>query len=192
MDEWLTKYLDEFSRVVSIIPRNQVADFANELRKALIEERRIFVIGNGGSASNASHFVTDLGKGASLAVGKSFKCASLCDNISWITALANDESFDEVYVEQLKNFAKKGDLLLSISVSGNSPNIVKAVEWANDNGLLTLTLAGGARGQIVELSDQAIVIDSEHYGRVEDAQMVICHMICYAFMENPNYCRIAS
>lgn len=192
MDEWLKKYLEEFSRVVSKIPRTQVEDFANEARKALIEERRIFVVGNGGSASNASHFVTDLGKGASLAVGKSFKCASLCDNVSWITALANDESFDQVYVEQLKNFAKEGDLLLSISVSGNSPNIVKAVEWANDNGLRTLALAGGTKGRIVELSDKAIVIDSAHYGRVEDAQMVVCHMICYAFMENPNYCKIDS
>jgi len=192
MDDWLKKYLEEFSRVVSKISRKQIEDFTNEFRRALDEDRSIFVIGNGGSASNASHFATDLGKGASLAVGKRFKCMSLNDNVSWITAIANDQSFKDVYVDQLKNFAQSGDLLFSISVSGNSPNIVSAVEWAKDNGLLTLALAGGGEGKIVELCDKAIVIDSEHYGRVEDAQMVICHMICYAFMEIPDYCKIDS
>lgn len=178
--------------MVALIPPEKVQDFTNEIRKALAKDRRIFVVGNGGSAANASHFATDLGKGASNAVGKRFKCMSLNDNVSWITALANDESFEETYVEQLKNFAQEGDLLLAISVSGSSPNIVKTVEWANDNGLLTLALAGGRKGRIVEMCDKAIVIDSEHYGRVEDAQMLICHMICYAFMENPDYCIIDS
>ena len=192
MNDWIKQYLDDFSRVVALIPPEKVQDFTNEIRKALAKDRRIFVVGNGGSAANASHFATDLGKGASNAVGKRFKCMSLNDNVSWITALANDESFEETYVEQLKNFAQEGDLLLAISVSGSSPNIVKTVEWANDNGLLTLALAGGRKGRIVEMCDKAIVIDSEHYGRVEDAQMLICHMICYAFMENPDYCIIDS
>ena len=83
----------------------------------------------------------------------------------------------------LQNYARPGDLLIASSVSGNSPNLVKAVEWASENGLKTVSLVGSKRGKLAEVSAQTIVIDDTHYGRVEDAQMTILHMICYAFME---------
>jgi D-sedoheptulose 7-phosphate isomerase len=143
------------------------------------------VFGNGGSASNASHFATDLGKGASDKTGRRFRVISLNDNVSWMTALGNDYSYEEIYLRQLMNYGRAGDLVFTMSVSGSSPNVVRAVEWASQNGLHTIALVGGKRGTVATHAQTVVAIDSQHYGRVEDAQMGICHMICYAFMENP-------
>jgi len=121
---------------------------------------------------------------ASDTMNKRFKGMTLNDNVSWMTALANDYNYEDVYVGQLKNFAKEGDLFMALSVSGNSPNVVKAMRWANDKGLQTIALVGGKKGALADLADFSIVVDEEHYGRVEDTQMTICHMICYAFIED--------
>jgi D-sedoheptulose 7-phosphate isomerase len=114
---------------------------------------------------------------------------SLNDNVSWMTALGNDYAYDQVFARQLMNFARPGDVVLVLSVSGNSPNCVKAAEWAKQNGVYVAALVGGKRGRLAELADEAVVIRSEHYGRVEDAQMAICHMLCYAFIENPHWAK---
>ena len=187
MNAWIKNYLEAQKTALDSIPVGAVADLITKLRAALREDRQIFVLGNGGSASNASHFATDLGKGASDKTSRRFRVLSLTDNVSWLTALGNDYSYDDVYVRQLMNYGRSGDLVLVMSVSGSSPNIVKAVKWSKKNGLHTVALVGGKRGRLAELADQAIVIDSMHYGRVEDAHMGICHMLCYAFMENPQF-----
>ena len=108
------------------------------------------------------------------------------DNVSWMTALGNDYAYDEIFVRQLMNYGKPGDVALSLSVSGNSPNCVKALEWARSNGLQTVALVGARRGRMSEIAEQVLVINDTHYGRVEDAQMGICHLLCYAFMEKPD------
>ena len=185
MKDWIQNYSLEFFKATNSISVEKVGTLIEILRKCLIEERQIFVVGNGGSASNASHFATDLSKGGSDAVGKRFKCMSLNDNVSWMTALANDYDYDEIFVGQLRNFANPQDLLIGLSVSGDSPNVVKAMNWAKENGLSTFALTGARRGKITEIADDCLVINSDHYGRVEDAQMMICHILCYAFMENP-------
>ncbi|MDB6022644.1 MAG: phosphoheptose isomerase [Pedosphaera sp.] len=167
------------------VPVKAVAEIIETFQRALAEDRQIFVFGNGGSAANASHFVTDLGKGSSDKIGRRFRVISLNDNVSWMTALGNDYAYDEIYVRQLMNYGRPGDVVLALSVSGNSPNVVKALEWSVTNGLHTIALVGAKRGRMAELAQQTIVIDSTHYGRVEDAQMGVCHMICYAFMEKP-------
>jgi D-sedoheptulose 7-phosphate isomerase len=151
----------------------------------LEEERQIFVFGNGGSAANASHFVTDLGKGASDKITKRFRCLSLAGNVSWMTALGNDYSFEDIFLRQLINYARTGDVALALSVGGNSPNVVRAMEWAKKKGMQTVALVGAKRGRLAEIADRVIVVNSTHYGRVEDAHMGICHMLCYAFVENP-------
>ncbi|HEX5219691.1 MAG TPA: SIS domain-containing protein [Verrucomicrobiae bacterium] len=125
------------------------------------------------------------GQGASDKLGKRFRILALNDNVSWLTALANDYAYDEIFAGPLRNYGKPGDIAFGISVSGNSPNCVKAMEWAKGNGLQTIAVVGAKRGRMAELADQAIVINDVHYGRVEDAQMTICHLLCYAFMENP-------
>lgn len=187
MQQWIANYLKAQQAAHGSIPVEAVAQLIGKLQTALKEDRQIFVFGNGGSAANASHFATDLGKGSSDKVGKRFRVLSLNDNVSWMTALANDYSYDDAFVGQLQNYGKPGDLALGISVSGNSPNCVKALEWAKRNGLRTVALVGGKRGRMAEIAEQVIVIADTHYGRVEDAQMGICHMLCYAFMENPQW-----
>src|SRR4030095_4494048 len=185
ISSWINRYVEAQKAALDSVPAQAVVSVIETLRKALAEDRQVFVIGNGGSASNASHFATDLGKGSSDKLGRRFRVLSLNDNVSWITALGNDYSYEDVYVRQLMNYGRRGDLLIILSVSGNSPNLVRALEWAKNSGLHSIALVGGRRGRLAEIADQVIGIDSTHYGRVEDAQMGICHMLCYAFMEIP-------
>ena len=183
--DWISDYIKQQKAALDSIPVDSVAEVINTFKDALRNDRQIFIFGNGGSASNSSHFITDLGKGASDKLNTRFRCLSLNDNISWITALGNDYSYEDVYLRQLQNFARPGDIVMTLSVSGNSLNLVKAIDWAVNNGMYTIALVGGKRGRLAELAQKVIVVNSEHYGRVEDAHMGICHMICYAFMEKP-------
>ena len=185
MKEWIARYLAAQKAALDSIPVDAVDTLVQRFQQALREDRQIFVFGNGGSAANASHFATDLGKGASDRLNRRFRVLSLNDNVSWMTALGNDYAYEDVFVRQLMNYARPGDLVLTLSVSGNSPNLVKALDWSRQNGLHTTALVGAKRGRMAELAHQSIVINDTHYGRVEDAHMGICHMLCYAFMENP-------
>ncbi|MBM3835320.1 MAG: SIS domain-containing protein [Verrucomicrobia bacterium] len=186
MKDWISNYVKAQKAALDSIPVDAVAKLIETLKQALKENRQIFVFGNGGSAANASHFATDLGKGSSDKIGQRFRVLSLNDNVSWLTALANDYAYEDVFVRQLENYARAGDIVLVMSVSGNSPNVVKAVDWAAKHGLSCIALVGLKRGQAADLAQQVIVIDSEHFGRVEDCHMGICHMLCYAFMEIPD------
>lgn len=186
MSPWISNYVAAHKAAVDSIPHDAVERLINLFASAIKEDRQIFVFGNGGSAANASHFVTDLGKGSSDAIGKRFRCLTLNDCVSWMTAIANDYSYEDVFVRQLENFGRKGDIAFTMSVSGSSPNLVKAIQWSKDHGLVTVALIGGKRGKLAQIADHVLVVDSTHYGRVEDVQMTICHILCYAFMENPN------
>jgi D-sedoheptulose 7-phosphate isomerase len=167
--DWISDYIKQQKAALDSIPVDSVAEVINTFKDALRNDRQIFIFGNGGSASNSSHFITDLGKGASDKLSTRFRCLSLNDNISWITALGNDYSYEDVYLRQLQNFARPGDIVMTLSVSGNSPNLVKAIDWAVNNGMYTIALVGGKRGRLAELAQKVIVVNSEHYGRVEDA-----------------------
>src|SRR4051794_8840087 len=183
--DWMSGYVAQQKAALDSIDLTAVGRLVERLKRAVAEDRQIFVFGNGGSAANASHFATDLGKGSSDKLGRRFRVMSLNDNVSWLTALGNDYAYEDVFVRQLENYARPGDFVLVMSVSGNSPNVVKAVEWATKHGVFTAALVGGKRGRLAEIADEPIVIDSTHYGRAEDAHMAICHMLCYAFMELP-------
>ena len=185
MERWVQDYVAAQHRALDTLQPAEIAKAVETLRAAWRNNRGIFVIGNGGNAANAAHFATDLGKGASDAVGRRFRVLSLSDNTAWMTAIGNDYSYDEVFTRQLRNFAQPGDLLIAGSVSGNSPNLVHAFEWAMRNGMQTIALVGAKRGRLADIASQAIVIGDTHYGRVEDVQMHILHMMCYAFMEHP-------
>ena len=183
MNNWINDYIIAQKRALDSISVEQMEKVIRLFKRALEEDRQIFVFGNGGSAANASHFATDLGKGSSDKIGRRFRVLSLNDNVSWMTALGNDYAYEEIFRRQLMNYAKPGDVLLTMSVSGNSPNLVAACAWAKLNGLVSIALVGGKKGKLAGMADETIVIDSAHYGRVEDAHMGICHMLCYAFME---------
>jgi len=182
---WIHGYIAAQHRALDSVPVAEIERLIHAVRTAWRGDAQVFAIGNGGSAANASHFATDLGKGSSDRLPRRFRVLSLTDNVPWLTAIGNDYSFDDVFVRQLENHARAGDLLLAASVSGNSPNLVKAFEWANAHGLDTAAIVGAKRGRLAELARQAIVVDDEHYGRVEDVQMHVFHMVCYAFMELP-------
>lgn len=191
MQPWISDYLQAQKAALDSISPAAVAGLIATLRQAHHEDRQIFVFGNGGSAANASHFATDLGKGASDKLGKPFRVLSLNDNASWVSALANDYAYEDVFVRQLQNYGRAGDVVLSLSVSGNSPNCVKALDWARSHGLRTIALVGAKRGRMAELAEQVLVIADTHYGRVEDAHMGICHLVAYAFMERPEWAKAA-
>lgn len=182
--KWTEEYLEAHCKALLSMPIRQIAALVDVLRAALDGDAQIFAFGNGGSAANASHFATDLGKGASDKIGRRFRVLSLNDNGPWLTALANDYAYEDVFVRQLQNFARAGDVALGMSVSGHSPNVVKAMRWAKDNGLVTIALTGARTGGIRGIADHVIAIEDGHYGRVEDAHMTICHLLCYAFMES--------
>ena len=144
------------------------------------QDRQIFVLGNGGSASTASHFATDLVKGASYNRSKRFRILPLTDSMSTVTAYANDVHYDCVFAEQLKNFAKPGDLVVAISSSGNSPN-------ANELGCRTLGMTGRNGGKLGPMTQLNLLVSEPHTGRIEDAHMVLCHIISYYFMETQDH-----
>lgn len=196
MRAWIEDYLKEQTRVTQALPAAEIAAWIGLLKTACARGTQVFICGNGGSASNCSHFAVDLGKGASLRMVGSipkgtdlpadgrFRVLSLTDNVAWMTALGNDLGYDDIFVEQLKNYGKAGDLLIGVSVSGNSPNVVKAIEWANGAGLTTLALIGNRKdSQMSRLAKRTIAVDSNHYGKAEDAQMMVLHLLCYAFIE---------
>jgi D-sedoheptulose 7-phosphate isomerase len=180
---FVENYIEQQRAALNSIPVDEVEKLIKTYQKALKEDRQIFVFGNGGSACNSSHFVTDLGKSSSDNTYRRFRCISLNENLSWITAIGNDYAYEDIYVRQLENYARPGDIVMTLSVSGSSPNLVKAGEWCKQNGVYLIALVGGKKGEMAELADHVIAIDSTHYGRVEDCQMHICHMICYAFIE---------
>lgn len=189
MNQWISDYVRAQNATLNSIPPDAVAQVVEKLRDVWRNDRQVFIFGNGGSAANASHFATDLGKGSSDKLGKRFRVFSLNDNVAWMTAIGNDYAYEDVFLRQLQNYAQPGDLVLTLSVSGNSPNCVKAFEWARQHGLRTVAVVGGKRGKLAEVAEQTIVINDTHYGRVEDAQMGICHMLCYAFMEHPEWAK---
>lgn len=185
MNKWVTDYVAAQKAALDSIPTQGVVDLIETLRVALVEDRQVFAFGNGGSAANCSHFATDLGKGSSDKVGRRFRVLSLNDNVSWMTALGNDYAYEDIFVRQIHNYGRAGDIALGVSVSGNSPNVVKTLEWAKNNGLKTIALVGAKRGRMAEIADQVVMVNDTHYGRVEDAEMGILHLLCYAFMEKP-------
>jgi len=154
------------------------------LREARDGGKHVFICGNGGSAFTASHFATDLMKGASYGQQTRFRVLPLTDSMGTITAYANDLGYHVVFEEQLKNFAEPGDLLIAISGSGNSPNVLRAVEYANSNGCRTVGLTGRDGGLIGPMVHLNVLAADPHKGRVEDAHAFICHMLAYGFMDH--------
>jgi D-sedoheptulose 7-phosphate isomerase len=153
------------------------------LSEARAQSRHVFVCGNGGSASTASHFVCDMVKGASFQRESRFRIMALTDSLATITAYSNDVGYDCIFVEQLKNFAVSGDVFMAISGSGNSPNVVCAMEYANSIGCQTIALTGRDGGKLGPLAKLQIRAPTPHMGRIEDAHLIVCHMLCYYFME---------
>jgi D-sedoheptulose 7-phosphate isomerase len=183
LEAFVKNYVEQNTALLKTLDPSIIAGIITEFEKARDTEKRIYAIGNGGSASTASHFVNDMGKGASIGRDKRFKTIPLTDNVEWMTALSNDLCYEDVYVEQLKNFAEPGDILLAISGSGNSENVLRAVRYANEVGCVSIGFTGYEGGQLKDHVQHCVIVPSNHMGRIEDMHVILQHMICYYFME---------
>ncbi|MDE0101045.1 MAG: SIS domain-containing protein [Bryobacterales bacterium] len=160
-----------------------VEDLIDVFRKARAEDRQIFVFGNGGSAATANHFACDMVKGASFGRSQRFKILSLAEQIPTLTAYSNDVGYESVFVEHLKNFARPGDVVMGISGSGDSENVIQAIDYGNSIGCFSVGLSGFNGGRLRPMVDLSVHVPDGHMGRVEDAHFVVCHMVCYHFMD---------
>jgi len=176
-------YKNNLLETIDRIDLSRVGQAIEWLARARDQGRAIFVCGNGGSASTASHFVCDMVKGASYQRDKRFRIQALTDSLPTLTAYSNDVGYDCVFVEQLKNFAQPGDIVLAISGSGNSPNVIRAVEYGNSAGCKTIGMTGRDGGKLGQLVQLHLQVAAPHMGRIEDAHMIMCHMIGYYFMD---------
>ena len=181
--DYIHNYKAESLRVLDQISEMDLVQFVTLLDQVRSSGNQVFLCGNGGSASTASHLANDLGKGASLGQGQRFRVLALTDNIPWITALANDLDYSQIFIEQMKNYAQPGDLLVALSGSGNSPNVLEAVGWANENQIQTIGLTGST-GELGRLAQHTIRVNSAHMGHIEEAHFLIQHLISYFFMES--------
>lgn len=179
-----TEYKSKLFEAIDTIDMTKVDRVIETLTKARDEGRQIFVFGNGGSAATANHFACDIVKGASYGHDKRFKIMALSEQIPTMTAYANDVGYDVIFVEQLRNFARQEDVVMAISGSGNSPNVVRAIEYANEIGCHTIGLSGCSGGKMGEMVDLNVHVADYHMGRAEDGHMIICHMVAYHFMDN--------
>ena len=178
---YVQHYLDDLAGVIQKLETAPLERAIDCLRTARDHGKTIFSCGNGGSASIASEMVVDINKGASYGKEKRFRMIGLSDSITTITAYANDVDYESVFVEQLKNWAASGDVLLAISGSGNSPNVLRAVEYANRVGCITIGCTTSEGGKLREISKLPLLVPSSHMGRLEDCFFMMTHVLCYAF-----------
>lgn len=172
-------YFEDLKRITSQLDVRQIADFAHALFEASKRGSSIFFIGNGGSAATASHFANDIAFGHHLSLTRPFRAVSLTDNMSIVTAVANDFGYDEVFVQQLKVQMVPSDVVVAISASGNSPNVVRAIEYANANDGITVALTGFDGGQLQKIANISVHVptDEGNYGQTEDIHMIIDHLM---------------
>jgi D-sedoheptulose 7-phosphate isomerase len=170
-------YMATLARVVETLPWGDVDAALACLERAYREGRHVFVIGNGGSAATASHTANDLLKVGHKAGKRGFGAFALADNVPTITAIANDEDYSDIFSRQLELLAKKDDVLILFSASGNSPNILKAMNVARALGMKVIALLGMGGGKASPLADVSVVVRSNDYGPIEDAHMALDHLI---------------
>jgi len=181
----VSRYLKEFAELIRVIDMDSVGRLAQHLSAARDRGATIFIVGNGGSAAIASHWVNDLGKATKRPGRAPMRVMCLSDNVSWLTALANDEGYERIFAGQLENFARPGDVLIVISSSGNSVNLIRAVELAKSLGLSTLGLLGFDGGALKGLLDDHILLATGKgaYGLVEPGHEMICHLVTRCLAE---------
>jgi D-sedoheptulose 7-phosphate isomerase len=173
-------YIGGLVAALEAIPPERISRIAAVLDRARAEGRMVLVLGNGGSAATASHFVVDLNKTANQAGHPRLRAVALTDNVPVLTAWANDARYDDVFTEQIENFVTRGDVVIAISASGRSPNVLAAVRRARELGAATIGLTGFEGGELVHLVDECLIIQSRVMGQVEDSHLAVGHMLAAA------------
>lgn len=183
VDLHVTDYLGRLKAELDRLDPAQISRLAESIHDAYRDSRSIFILGNGGSACLASHFAEDLGKGSfreeDLAdeTKQRLRALSLTDNVGYLTALANDVGYEQVFVQQLMNYGRPGDLVIAISGSGNSPNVLRAVDWANRHGLKTFGLTGYDGGRLKQMQHDGIHVSLDDMGMVEAIHGCLIHWV---------------
>jgi D-sedoheptulose 7-phosphate isomerase len=173
----VSRYIDQVRQSMQVLPAEVIIQVAEAIRAARLSGRRIFIFGNGGSAATATHMACDLSKGGIVPGQPRIKAVSLCDNLPLLSAWANDSNYDNVFAEQLDNLIEEGDIALGISGSGNSPNILNAIQLANSRGALTIGFCGFDGGKLAQLVDIPVVVRNNCMEQVEDVHLMIEHLI---------------
>jgi D-sedoheptulose 7-phosphate isomerase len=176
-------YLTELENVIHQLSRDEVRAVADALLDNWRARKQLFILGNGGSAATASHMMNDMNK-FTLVEGKHrFRAIALTDNVPLMTAVGNDQNYADVFVEPLKNLLQPGDTVIAISASGNSPNVVKAVEYAQANGATVIGFCGRPGGKLAQLADLRVIVPSDRIGQQEDGHMILDHVLSLALRE---------
>ena len=173
----VNSFLDDQKLCLTDIKKEEIIQITKILLDKRNDEKQFFVCGNGGSASTASHFVSDLVKTAIMKDQKRFKAHSLVDNLPVISAWSNDKSYDDVFLEQLKNFLEEDDVLIVFSGSGNSTNIIKAIKYANSRKAISIGLTGMGGGKMKNLCDVCLTVNSDNMLAIESTHLTLCHCI---------------
>ncbi len=173
----VAEYLAEVEQMVARMPQDQIQQVVEVLLDAWRHQKQVFIIGNGGSAATASHFANDLNKGTMVPGKRRFRAISLTDNVPLITAWANDTAYENIFAEQLLNFLREGDVVIAMSTSGNSANVLRAVEVGRAAGAITIGWTGQPGGRLGDLVDHCIHVPTECMEQIEDAHMVLDHVI---------------
>lgn len=176
--ERILQYVHNLKLTIDQLPKDQILRVIDVLRQARLNGKRVFIMGNGGSASTASHFVCDLSKNTRQSGVPAFKVIGLTDNVASITAYGNDEGYDQVFAQQLANLVQAGDIVIAISASGNSPNVLRAVEVAREANAFTIGFTGFDGGRLGKMVDLNLWVQSDCIEQVEDLHLVLEHMIC--------------
>lgn len=171
------RYFDQVKNLLDQIPEEGIIAFTDLLTDAWKEGKKVILMGNGGSSANASHIVNDLQKCLQYDSGKPLKAMCLSDNTALILAWGNDTKFDNIYAPQVECWAESGDLVIGISGSGNSMNVINAIEKGNEVGALTLGLAGFDGGKLAKIAKITIVVPSDNMQQIEDLHMIILHLV---------------
>ena len=179
-------YLDRLKRAIDAIDRNALAQTIDVIRKGWQDGQQFIAFGNGGSGLAALHYIHDWNKGVTDATGVPFRGRTLNDNIGLVTAFANDVSYDDVFAEQLKSAMNPGDVVMGISGSGNSENVLRAVRYANANGGVTIGLSGYPGGQLEQLAQYNVCTNILDMQIAEDLQMVFGHLVMRELCGNLN------
>ena len=175
--KYISDYLETESKIFGMIDYAQINKAIQVLLDAYEHDSAIYIMGNGGSAATASHIVCDFNKGACYKLKKKFNFISLCDNLAIMTALSNDVCYDEIFKYQLEGHVKEKDLIIAISGSGNSKNVINAVQYGKNEGALTISLTGYSGGKLKEISDYPIHIPIADMQKAEDMHMIVLHMM---------------
>jgi len=175
--EFLAEYCRGLTEALCSVSPERFEELARLLESAYHEGRQVFVMGNGGSGSTASHVACDLNKGVSVGLEKRFRVICLNDNVPTLMAYANDVSYEDIFVEPMKNFLHPGDLVIGISGSGNSPNVLKAIVYANSHGAHTVGLTGFDGGKLAVIVHTSLVVSADDMQKVEDIHFVLLHVI---------------